>query len=78
MVMDREVFLYRTMNGLAVAAEAVEAEAAEVMAMANAAVGTPPLPAPPGRPTVVVPECQRMGMVKAEANNTIHRKQPHR
>lgn len=28
--------------------------------------------APDPRPTV--PECQRMGMVKAEANNTIHRK----
>lgn len=33
------------------------------------AIGTA---APVPRPTV--PECQRMGMVKAEANNTIHRK----
>lgn len=57
------------------AAVEVEVQAEEVMATANAAVGTPRRPVPLGRPTtVVVPECQRMGMVKAEANNTIHRK----
>lgn len=53
-----------------------EEEVAAVMATVNDAVGIRPPLAAPGRPTVVVPECQRMGMVKAEANNTIHRKQP--
>lgn len=80
MVMGREAFLCRIMIGPAVgvvplaAPVEVEAQAEEVMATANGAVGTHPRLAPPGRPTVVVPECQRMGMVKAEANNTIHRK----
>lgn len=84
-VMGQEVFLCHTMSDPAVeavvVAAAVEVEAeveVVVMATANAAVGIPPHPEAPGRPiTVVVPECQRMGMVKAEANNTIHRKQPH-
>lgn len=80
MVMGHEVFPCRTMTGPAVVGAAVaapveaEAQAEEVMVTANVAVGTHPRLAPPGRPTVVVPECQRMGMVKAEANNTIHRK----
>lgn len=60
--------------GAVVAPAEAEAPAQEVMAMANAAVGTHPRLVPLGRPTTVVPECQRMGMVKAEANNTIHRK----
>lgn len=85
-VTGREVFLCRTVTDpvagavVAVAAEGeVEAEeeveeVAAVMATVNDAVGIRPPLAAPGRPTVVVPECQRMGMVKAEANNTIHRK----
>lgn len=85
-VMGHEAFLCRTMIGPAVAGAAAVAEVApveveapaeeeeEVTATANVAVGTRPRLVPLGRPTVVVPECQRMGMVKAEANNTIHRK----
>lgn len=80
-VTGHEVFLCRTMTapevGAVVAAAMVEAEAEVVgMVTANVAVGILPPPVPFGLLTVVVPECQRMGMVKAEANNTIHRKQP--
>lgn len=66
MVMGHGAFLCRTMIGPAVVGAAVavpveaEAQAEEVMATANAAVGTHPRLAPYGRPTVVVPECQRM------------------
>lgn len=82
MVMGREAFLCRTMIGpavveavVAVPVEAVaQVEEEEVTATVNAVVGTHPRQVPLDRPTVVVPECQRMGMVKAEANNTIHRK----
>lgn len=78
--MDQEAFPCRTMIGPEVVEAAVavpvevEAQVEEVTATANAAVGTHPRQAPLVRQTVVVPECQRMGMVKAEANNTIHRK----
>lgn len=87
MATGREVFRCRTVNGPAVgavaaaAAEVAEEEVevddwtmstgiAEVgIRRRRRAIGTA---APVPRPTV--PECQRMGMVKAEANNTIHRK----
>lgn len=86
MATGREVFRCRTVNGPAVGAVAAAAEVAEeevevddwTMSTGIAevgirrrrrAIGTA---APVPRPTV--PECQHMGMVKAEANNTIHRK----
>lgn len=80
MAMGHEAFLCRTMIGPAVVGAAVpvpveaEAQVEEATVTANVAVGTRPRQVPLVRPTVVVPECQRMGMVKAEANNTIHRK----
>lgn len=86
MATGREVFRCRTVNGPAVGVVVAAAEVAEeevevedwTMSTGIAevgirrrrrAIGTA---APVPRPTV--PECQRMGMVKAEANNTIHRK----
>lgn len=81
----REVFRCRTGNGPAVVvAEEAAGEEDEVdgwtMSTGTAAVGIHPAGEATGtvaevadRPAIV-PECQRMGMVKAEANNTIHRK----
>lgn len=83
-VMGHEVFPCRTMSDPAAEAAVVEVVAAVAeaeakvaeMATVNAAVGIRPPLVAFGHRTVVVPECQRMGMVKAEANSTIHRKQP--
>lgn len=78
----REVFRCRTVSGPAVGAAAEEEVEVDGWTMSTGiaavgirrgeeAIGTVAEVAD-RRPTV--PECQRMGMVKAEANNTIHRK----